>query len=60
MFSTGVEPVTANRSSYSPDSRELRARRLLQNHRGIEPVRLAAPRQDTPLCPLPTGSAHAR
>lgn len=31
MFSTGVEPATANLSSYAPSLDELRARRLLQS-----------------------------
>lgn len=33
MFSTGVEPATATRGNYSPDLREIRARRLLQSTR---------------------------
>ena len=33
MFSTSVEPVTANLSSYAPSLEELRARRLLQSTR---------------------------
>jgi hypothetical protein len=60
MFSTGVEPVTANRSNYSPDFKELRARRLLQNHRRVEPVSLAVPLHDMTLGLLSMGGAQPR
>jgi hypothetical protein len=60
MFSTGVEPATASRTNYSPDLRELRARRLLQDHRRTESVSLAMPLHDTTLGPLPMGSEQTR
>ncbi|ART54870.1 hypothetical protein CBP36_11660 [Acidovorax carolinensis] len=60
MFSTGVEPATATRGNYSPDVRELRARRMHQSHRRFEPVNIAVPLHDPTLGPLPMGSAQDR
>ncbi|ART53580.1 hypothetical protein CBP34_08250 [Acidovorax carolinensis] len=60
MIAAGVEPVTDNRSNYSPDFRELRARRLLQSQHHIESVSLAVPRHDATLGPLPMGSEQTR
>lgn len=60
MFSTGVEPATATRGNYSPDSRELRTRRLLQSQPHIESVSLAMPRHDATLGPLSMGSEQTR
>ncbi len=60
MIAAGVEPATATRGNYSPDSRELRTRRLLQSQPHIESVSLAMPRHDATLGPLSMGSEQTR